>query len=227
MFDYSLSYIEIHTPKLVTLEQVSTITHKKHTWVLQKIKATLQEAGYEVRMKIMNCMHFGVPQKRLRFFLVACHKGFGSSFKWPRRCKFTKTLPTIIKASKHDNPRTLPSSRDGLRMRELVKLRYKLHVGRGINPLETMVITDIGCSKSLQRRLSSTLHWVCFPVSQLLAGRAAISGAHCVAGQSPSRSCLSFRAWTSTCRTGSHHGKKSMSVLRTHRWGRWLAMQSR
>ena len=31
LFDYSLSYIKIHTPKLVTFEQVSSITRKKHT----------------------------------------------------------------------------------------------------------------------------------------------------------------------------------------------------
>ena len=111
-------------------------------------------------MEIMNCMHFGMPQKRPRFFLVACHKGFGSAFKWPRRCKLTKTLSAIVKASKHDNPRKLPPARrkgkDGLRRRELVKLRYKLHVQKGINPLETMVITDIGCSKKFAAK--TTIH---------------------------------------------------------------------
>ena len=74
------SFIEIATrikPKLIVMENVKTITSKKHPaggLVMEKVDSLLLHAGYSYRTLTLAATDFGLGQTRKRFFLFAVPK---------------------------------------------------------------------------------------------------------------------------------------------------------
>ena len=64
-------------PKFFVMENVRGMTIGKQKQVLQSVIEKLQAYGYEVKenYQVLNAANYGVPQNRLRLFLVGCQKG--------------------------------------------------------------------------------------------------------------------------------------------------------
>lgn len=66
-----LEYVEFFHPLAVLMENVVDIMNYGGQNVAEEISASLEELGYVCRYTILNSSHYGVPQMRQRFFLIA------------------------------------------------------------------------------------------------------------------------------------------------------------
>lgn len=66
-----LEYVEYFHPLAVLMENVVDIMNYGGKNVAEEIAASLEELGYSCRYTILNASHYGVPQMRQRFFLMA------------------------------------------------------------------------------------------------------------------------------------------------------------
>lgn len=64
----------IKIPKVILLENVKGFMNHDKGNTFKTIEKVLNDLGYEVNTAVLNSKHFGVPQNRERFFIVAWHK---------------------------------------------------------------------------------------------------------------------------------------------------------
>ncbi len=64
----------VKIPKVIFLENVKGFRNHEKGNTFKTIVNVLNELGYEVNAEVLNSKHFGVPQNRERFFIVAWHK---------------------------------------------------------------------------------------------------------------------------------------------------------
>jgi DNA (cytosine-5)-methyltransferase 1 len=74
--------IQAKRPAAFLLENVKLLVGHNKGRTLQRILETLRELGYQTDYRVLNALHFGLPQKRERIFIA----GFkdACSFQWPR-----------------------------------------------------------------------------------------------------------------------------------------------
>lgn len=70
-YTYFLEYVEYFRPLAVLIENVSDILNYGGKNVAEEIVASLEDMGYHCRYTLLNSVNFGVPQYRVRFFLLA------------------------------------------------------------------------------------------------------------------------------------------------------------
>ena len=90
-----LEYVRIlqdKQPLFFLAENVSGMLHKKHAQALNNIIAAFEEAGYEVRFKLLDAVNFNVPQQRKRLIFV----GFRQDLK--RALDFERKEETLVEA---------------------------------------------------------------------------------------------------------------------------------
>jgi DNA (cytosine-5)-methyltransferase 1 len=80
--DY-LRFVEALRPLALVMENVSEFLNQDGTNVGRQVADELKELDYEVRYTLMNAAHYGVPQGRDRFFLVAYQRRLGRAPKLP------------------------------------------------------------------------------------------------------------------------------------------------
>ena len=81
-----LDYIRIikaKTPKFFVIENVAGIISDRHFKTFRGFLCTLSEAGYCVKFSVMNAADYGVPQDRIRVFIVGIHKDLSLEFTFP------------------------------------------------------------------------------------------------------------------------------------------------
>src|SRR6266496_1082491 len=66
-----LAYVDFFRPLAVLMENVSDIMNYGGTNVAEEIAISLEEMGYRCRYSILNTAHYGIPQLRQRFYLIA------------------------------------------------------------------------------------------------------------------------------------------------------------
>ncbi|MFN0107295.1 MAG: DNA cytosine methyltransferase [Blastocatellia bacterium] len=81
LFFHIARILKAKRPKAFLLENVKLLTSHDQGKTLQKILRTLRDLGYFVDYKVLNALHYGLPQKRERIFLVGFDKNYG--FDWP------------------------------------------------------------------------------------------------------------------------------------------------
>ncbi|WP_319418972.1 DNA cytosine methyltransferase [Pleurocapsa sp. FMAR1] len=74
MYLHYLRYVEFFRPLAIVIENVPDIMNYGGTNIAEGIAFSLEKIGYESRYTIMNSAHYGVPQMRQRFFLMATRK---------------------------------------------------------------------------------------------------------------------------------------------------------
>ncbi len=80
-----LQYVEALEPVALLMENVPDILNWAGINLAEVIAAELEKLGYHCRYTLLNAAHYGVPQMRERFFLVAIHRDAGTaSFEFPR-----------------------------------------------------------------------------------------------------------------------------------------------
>lgn len=76
---------KIKIPKVLLLENVKGFKNHDKGNTYKVIEQTLKELGYDISTEVLNSRHFGVPQNRERFFIVAWYRDIiiKSDFKFP------------------------------------------------------------------------------------------------------------------------------------------------
>jgi len=86
LYKFCLNYIERLQPKFAVFENVRgllTIAGKeKH--LLDEILEELEGLGYIPHVKLLNASNYGVPQKRMRVFIVAHRKDLNLTYRFPK-----------------------------------------------------------------------------------------------------------------------------------------------
>lgn len=83
-------------PKGFIFENVSGITHSKHSSVLNYMKEQLSGLGYCVSAKVLSAANYGVPQKRERFILIGMKGNISPAFPLPTYFKNKEQFRRII-----------------------------------------------------------------------------------------------------------------------------------
>jgi DNA (cytosine-5)-methyltransferase 1 len=84
LFDEIVKVLEFRKPKYFILENVAFLAKHKNeeTWLY--MESELKRVGYEVDSAVYSPHQFGIPQHRLRVFIVGCRRDMGGlqSFSW-------------------------------------------------------------------------------------------------------------------------------------------------
>jgi DNA (cytosine-5)-methyltransferase 1 len=71
LYLHYLRYVDYFRPLVVLMENVPDIMNYKGQNVAEEIASSLEELGYCCRYTVLNAAHYGVPQTRPRFYLLA------------------------------------------------------------------------------------------------------------------------------------------------------------
>lgn len=86
-----------HKPKILFLENVRNFETHDEGRTLQVVVKTLEDLGYNVYHRLYNASHFGLPQNRQRFFIVAVRKTFSEqAFIFPEETHEAVSLEDIL-----------------------------------------------------------------------------------------------------------------------------------
>ncbi len=97
LFFEIVKIIQAHKPPMIVLENVKQLATHDGRKTITKIIETLEKLGYKISWKILNALHFGVPQKRERTIIV----GFldhSIQFSWPKQVEKFKPLEQILES---------------------------------------------------------------------------------------------------------------------------------
>ncbi|MCI0488487.1 MAG: DNA cytosine methyltransferase [Blastocatellia bacterium] len=107
-FPIFISAIEKVKPKIWLFENVRGLMYQ-NKWYLEEIILRLEESGYIIEYKLLNAVHYGVPQNRERLIVVG-HKG---GFKFPapgyRRITAGEALREMASAAPPESKFLTPS----------------------------------------------------------------------------------------------------------------------
>lgn len=98
-FPIFISAIEQVQPKLWLFENVRGLMYQ-NKWYLDQIVDRLSNLGYTIQMKILNAVHFGVPQNRERLIVV----GHTGNFSFPKRLSYQVTAREALENSVYSSP---------------------------------------------------------------------------------------------------------------------------
>ena len=94
---YYFSYILQYTmPKAFFFENVAGMISSRHEKEFKHVVDTIEEYGYNVTYKVINCADSGVPQDRKRLFMVGIRKDIDKQFSFPDIVKKKTTLRDAI-----------------------------------------------------------------------------------------------------------------------------------
>ncbi len=88
-YEFARSVKEIR-PRIFVAENVEAIVRNNDGKTLRTILNVLSSFGYDVQYKILNALHYGVPQKRKRIIFVGTKNGV--KFEYPRPSSRMMTL---------------------------------------------------------------------------------------------------------------------------------------
>jgi DNA (cytosine-5)-methyltransferase 1 len=94
--------IDARRPAAFVLENVKQIATHNRRKTLARILQILRELGYTVDYRILNALHFGVPQKRERIIIVG-FRGKVAGFTWPTGKLPMKPLNEILEPEPEDH----------------------------------------------------------------------------------------------------------------------------
>ena len=94
---YYFSYVLQPTmPKAFFFENVAGMVSKKNIDEFKNVVDTIEEYGYNITYKVVNCADYGVPQDRKRLFMVGIRKDFDKQFSFPDITEKKTTLRDAI-----------------------------------------------------------------------------------------------------------------------------------
>ncbi len=93
LYLHYLAYVEFFRPLAVLMENVTDIMNYGGTNVAEEIAASLEALGYRCHYTILNTAHYGIPQLRQRFYLIAILEALDLSPTFPRPTHFIRLPP--------------------------------------------------------------------------------------------------------------------------------------
>jgi len=91
LYIHFLMYVEEFRPKVIVIENVPEILKYGGRNVADDIAVALDNLGYIPGYSILNAAHFGVPQTRVRFFLVAFRRDLKLDPIFPKPSHYVNT----------------------------------------------------------------------------------------------------------------------------------------
>lgn len=95
MFHEIIRIIETKKTPVLFLENVPGLINHDDGNTLEVIIETLQDMGYKVQHTVLDASHFGIPQKRKRFYLVA-FLDHNVQFEFPKPPMLSKDIGEIL-----------------------------------------------------------------------------------------------------------------------------------
>ena len=95
MFHEIIRIIEHKKTPVLFLENVPGLINHDDGNTLQVIIETLQDMGYKVQHTVLDASHFGIPQKRKRFYLVA-FLNHNAQFEFPKPPMIYKDIGEVL-----------------------------------------------------------------------------------------------------------------------------------
>ena len=95
MFHEIIRIIETRKTPVLFLENVPGLINHDDGNTLQVIIETLQDMGYKVQHTVLDASHFGIPQKRKRFYLVA-FLDHNVQFEFPKPPMLSKDIGEVL-----------------------------------------------------------------------------------------------------------------------------------
>jgi DNA (cytosine-5)-methyltransferase 1 len=89
--------LDAKRPAVFVLENVKQLVGHDKGRTMKKIMDTLEELGYDARHRVFNALHFGLPQKRERTFIVGFREKV--DFVWPAGGAPMKPLKEILESN--------------------------------------------------------------------------------------------------------------------------------
>jgi len=146
----SLEYIALQAPKAVIMENVPGLLDKKFRYIFDEIIFVLEQCGYAVTWRILDTRNYGIPQTRLRLYLVGIKKTVQRvQFTFPEFDGLHAELNTLLgipaETSMEHIERLLPTPGDA-RARKLVLKSLMAIATEGGTLTNNTVIVDVGCT---------------------------------------------------------------------------------
>lgn len=91
-------------PRAFLMENVNGLTTSRFKPYLDQKLADLRDLGYDVHWKVLNAAEYGVPQKRLRLFIVGLPAGTPFQFPAPTHGPHTKQRYRTVRDALKDVP---------------------------------------------------------------------------------------------------------------------------
>jgi DNA (cytosine-5)-methyltransferase 1 len=114
LYRYCLQFIERLKPTFTIFENVRgllSIPGRKHR-LIEEIAEELDALGYDIHINLVNAAHYGVPQNRLRVFMVGVRRDAALIFRFPTRINgLDLSVGTLL-----DVPEDAPNQKDVLRL---------------------------------------------------------------------------------------------------------------
>lgn len=71
LFEQLIVFVDFFKPEFVVFENVVGLLHHKKNQTIDAIKQSIESLGYQADYRVLNAVHYGVPQKRERVILLA------------------------------------------------------------------------------------------------------------------------------------------------------------
>ena len=114
-YDY-IRILKRKQPLFFLAENVSGILHPRHQEAFKHIINTLQNAGYTISWQLLNAVDYGVPQDRLRVFMIGYRADLQLKFQFPAPETAFSLFPSPVLDSQrtlaealHDLPEAIPA----------------------------------------------------------------------------------------------------------------------
>ena len=90
LYLHYLEYVDFFQPLVVLMENVPDIMNYGGKNVAEDIAHSLEEIGYRCHYTILNTAHYGIPQLRQRFYLIAILDSLHTNPSFPKPTNFIR-----------------------------------------------------------------------------------------------------------------------------------------
>lgn len=114
LFGHVERIVSVKRPRALVLENVPQFVTNRQGEAFKWVLGTLERLGYHVYWRILNALHFGLPQNRRRVFIVAMDKPAQGEFPWPAEPLPMLPLAELLESapdSKHFASKAIRESR--------------------------------------------------------------------------------------------------------------------
>lgn len=99
-------------PKAFIFENVKGLSDPRNQEALEYILARIKEAGYYAKKFVLNAFDYGVPQTRVRIYIIGFRqKKYLDKFKLPETCPGKVKLTDVLDGFSHDEKQRKPSQK--------------------------------------------------------------------------------------------------------------------
>lgn len=83
LFEHLILFIDFFRPRFVVFENVVGLISHMNGKILSEIRDSIDDLGYRAALRVLNAVHYGVPQRRERIVILACRDGHEFNFPEP------------------------------------------------------------------------------------------------------------------------------------------------